>query len=62
MYVIKRIDGRGGYVARHWSALAGSYTDKLQNARTFPTHESAERERCPGNEIIVPVRDEMEGL
>lgn len=60
MYVIKRIDGRGGYVARQGSP--GSYTDKLQNARTFPTLESAERERCPGNEIIVPVRDEMEGL
>lgn len=57
MFVIKRTDQGGGYVAAPGSR--GSYTSKLQNARTFSTREAADRERCPGNEIIVPVSDEL---
>jgi len=46
-YVLVREDG--AYVAP--SGSSASYTRALQNARTFPTREAAERERC-GNERI----------
>ncbi len=59
MYVLKRTDQGGGYVAPAGSS--GSYTPKLQNARTFYTYAEADKERCPGNEIIVPASEEMRG-
>ena len=49
MYVIQRNDG--AFVSK--SGSASSYTNKLQDARTWETRESAERELCPGNERIV---------
>jgi hypothetical protein len=52
MYVIQRIPD-GAYVAQ--PGAAGSYTRALQHARTFPTREAAERERCVENEITVAV-------
>lgn len=51
MYVIVRTDGK--FVAP--PGQAKSYTDKLQHARTFPTREEAEKERCPGNESVRSV-------
>lgn len=53
MYVIRRNeDGKyvrpGGYET--------SYTDRLQEAKQYPTRESAERDKC-GNETVVNVRD-----
>lgn len=56
MYVIRRIDQGGGYVAR---SSEHSYTPKLQDARVWSTREAAELERCPDNEIIVTVRREI---
>ena len=58
MFVIKRTDQGGGYVARDGSA--GSYTGFLQNARTFATKEQADRNHCPENEIVVPLEDELQ--
>lgn len=55
MYVLVRSDG--AYVARPGSA--SSYTRSLQNARTYPTKEAAERDRCPGNETVVAVSEIM---
>ena len=55
MYVIKRTDQSGGWVMPPGSHE--SYTSKLQHARKFPTRESAERERCPGNETIQRLED-----
>jgi len=55
-YVIKRSED-GAYVAP--SGQRSSYVRALQYARTFSTRESAERERCPGNETIVSVEDEV---
>lgn len=52
-YVIKRTDQGGGYVAKPGSEH--SYTHKLEDARTWASREDAERERCPGNEIIISV-------
>ena len=57
MFVIKRTDQGGGYVAP--SGSVSSYTGALQNARIFNTAEEAERNRCPQNEIIVPLADEL---
>ena len=52
-YILKRDDG--AYVAKPGDH---SYTQKLQHARTWPTREAAERERC-GNEILVTLEDEV---
>jgi hypothetical protein len=54
-YVIKRTDGV--YVARPGSR--SSYTARLQDARPFNNRAEAERERCPENEVIVSVEEEM---
>jgi hypothetical protein len=56
MYIIKRMPD-GAYVARPGSP--SSYTKQLQTARTFPTREAAERDRCPGNEIVTTPDAEM---
>jgi len=50
-YVIMRDDGE--YVAR--SGSDRSYTDKLENARRFPTKKAAEKESCPENEQVFAV-------
>lgn len=55
MYVIKRTDQGGGYVAQ--SGSKSSYTTSLELARKFPTREAAEAERCPGNEVVLDVND-----
>ena len=51
-YVVQRTTD-GAYVAP--SGSRASYTRALQFARVFGSREMAERERCPGNERIVPV-------
>lgn len=51
MYVIKRTDQGGGYVAK--SGLMHSYTRQISLVRRFATIEEAESNRCPENEIIV---------
>ncbi len=59
MYVIKRIDRKGGYVARTGAQF--SYTNTLQHAKVFFTKDAAERDRCAGNEIIISIRDLLQG-
>ena len=51
MYAIKRTDQGGGYVAPAGSHK--SYTKNVRNAQLFTNREDAERNRCPGNEVIV---------
>jgi hypothetical protein len=51
MYVIKRIDQGGGYVARPGNP--SSYTNHLDHVRFFKTREEAESQRCPENEVVV---------
>lgn len=51
MYVIKRTDQGGGYVAPAGSDK--SYTHTLENAKMWRTRENADRERCVGNEIVL---------
>ena len=58
MYVIKRMPD-GAYVAP--SGRSSSYTQALQDAQTFSTVEAAEKERCPGNEVIVSVDSQLSG-
>lgn len=55
-YVIKRTDQGGGYVAPPGSRK--SYTPRLQSARVFSTREEAERNRCPGNEVVRRAEEE----
>jgi hypothetical protein len=54
-YVLWRTDQGRGWVTRAGSP--GSYTGKLQQARTFATREDAERNRCPGNEIVQSLEE-----
>jgi hypothetical protein len=53
MYVIKRTDQGGGYVAV--SGNSSSYTNSVRRIRKFATEEEAEAHRCPGNEIVLPL-------
>jgi hypothetical protein len=39
---------------------ARSYTYALQLARVYPNRDAAERDRCPGNEVIRPVADVLD--
>ena len=51
MYVLKRIDQGGGYVAQPGSK--SSYTRSLITARLFHTMEEAEKDRCVENEVVL---------
>lgn len=55
-YIIVRSDG--AFVAR--SGNPSSYTRALQHARTWPTREAADRERCPENETVQSVDEAMQ--
>jgi hypothetical protein len=54
MYVLKRTEQGGGYVAQPGSR--SSYTRDIAKAQKFRTKEEAERERCKENEVIQEVR------
>jgi hypothetical protein len=56
MYVIFNLD-HGCFVNRPGSAC--SFTPALQMARVFATRELAEKEHCPGNEVVQDVNDIM---
>jgi len=53
MYVIRRTDQGGGFVAPQGSKKA--YTFQRLRARIFKTREAAEADRCPGNEVVEPL-------
>lgn len=50
-YLLRKTDGRGGYVAPAGSARA--YVRNTAKARVFRTREEAEANRCIENEVIV---------
>lgn len=54
-YLIKRIDQGGGYVAQPGHCT--SYTHSIERARIYPSKEAAEKDRCPENEIVIPLMD-----
>ena len=56
-WVLKHIE-RNAYVARPGSGK--SYVKCIANARQFKTREAALAQRCPGNEVPVPVYEEEE--
>jgi hypothetical protein len=58
MYVIKRTDQGGGYLA---PPPMNGYTKYLERARIFPTKEAADAECCPENEVAVPVAHLLQG-
>lgn len=51
VYVLKRTDQGGGYVAPEGSLKA--YTNKPGKARRFASFEEANRNRCCENEIAI---------
>lgn len=55
MYVLLRTDQGGGYVTP--AGEYPSYTHDIAQAQTFATREAADKERCKGNEIIIPLTD-----
>ena len=52
-YLLRRTDQGGGFLAAPGSGA--SYTHDLRRARLFQTKEQAEAERCPDNEVPVPL-------
>jgi hypothetical protein len=58
MFVIKRTDQGGGYLAMPGSEH--SYTKSLENAQTFSTRDKADGHRCPGNEVVIPLSEIMQ--
>jgi hypothetical protein len=56
-YVLQNT-GNGKFVAP--SGSANSYTEKLQNAKTFPSRESAEADAC-GNERALTLEEAVHG-
>ena len=54
MWVLRRTDQGGGYVA-DMRKSKGSYTHSLQIAKLYQTQEAAEADRCPGNETAVDI-------
>ena len=59
LLVIKRTDQEGGYVAPGGSYK--SYTKDIRKARLYLTKEEAEKDRCPVNEVVVPLDGEFKG-
>lgn len=62
MYVLKKVDWHGGSPPNWYVALPGSkcaYTPYLQHARVYATRQWAEDDRCPDNERVVPVSQEV---
>lgn len=60
MYVIRRTDQGGGWVARPGSS--GSYTKCLSRVRVFASREEAERNRCPENEVVEELYTRVFGI
>jgi hypothetical protein len=57
-YIIIREDG--AFVSDpHSNGTGGSYTRNLQKARVYESRESAERDRCPGNESVSTVEEQV---
>jgi len=58
MFVIKCISGkfRGWYVARKGQIC--SYSKYLQSAQKYPSRDSADKDRCINNEIVLEANDE----
>ncbi len=58
MYVIKNT-GNGKWTGAYVNQPGAqhSFTFSLELARKFATREEAEGQRCPGNEVVVPVVD-----
>lgn len=59
MYVLVRDDGM--YVADIYLTGGSSYTRDLRKAKRFTSKAAAEQDRCPGNESVRNVHDELEG-
>lgn len=60
MFIIKRFDQGGGYLARPGCPAyqAGhAYTPNLRDAMVFRTYDEAAAEKCLHNEIIFEVDD-----
>lgn len=58
IYVIKRTDQGGGWLAMRGSRA--SYTRYLHRARVFHSRDEALGERCPDNEIVQSIEEAMD--
>lgn len=59
-WVLKRVDARGGYVARPGSER--SCTHNLRDAQIFPNAAAARAASCPENELACPVSALLAGF
>jgi hypothetical protein len=53
MFVLRRTDQGGGYVAK--AGNSGSYTNEVKRMKKYPTEEAAKADACPENEMPVPL-------
>ncbi len=56
-FIIKRTDQGGGYHCDPSRHRGASYTRDIMRAKRYPTKESAERDSCPGNEVVIQFND-----
>ena len=57
MYVIKRMDQSGGFVAM--KGHKHSYSRNPMYVRVYMTEEEANNDRCRENEIVIPAPDSI---
>jgi hypothetical protein len=60
MFVIRRIDQGGGYLARDPGNTGHIWTRDLDRVRVFYSRDLAELQRCPENERVIPLADILE--
>lgn len=58
-FAIKRTDQGGGYLGKDPGRTGKTWVMNIAEARRFATHEAADKERCPGNEVVVSVDNEL---
>jgi len=58
MYIIRRVDQGGGYVAK--AGMKESYTFDIKKMRKFSTRAEAQKELCIENEVVEPIENVMD--
>ena len=60
-YVLKRTSDSRYVADMRKSRTGSSYTPDIRQAKFYPSREAAFADRCPENEHVADVQDELEG-
>ncbi len=52
LYVVRRTDQGGGWLAADVNKTGHSYTRRLEDAKMFTTYSAADNARCEANEVV----------